>query len=168
MTEFSPAELARLREIAALDLVEPIDDPQLQTLVERAARELDLPIAALSIVLDSSQLFMASTGLGSWLDEVQGTPVEWSFCRHAVASKTPFQVDDAEQHELVAHNPLVTHDGVRSYLGIPLITAKEEAVGALCVIGTRPREFSTGDVARLQTIAEAVAERLEARRAATA
>ena len=164
MTDLDPRELARLREVAALDLGSAFDDERLQELVDRAADDLDLPVAAVSVVLDSAQYFIASHGLEGWLERVSGTPGEWAFCRHAVDSREPFVVNDAGNHALVHQNPLVRIDGIRSYLGVPLITRGDQAIGTLCVLGLKTRQFSSDDIERMRELAGEVLELLEARR----
>lgn len=166
MVEFDEAELARLRELADLRLGDAIDDPVLDELVQRAARELDMPLAAVSIVLDSAQYFIASHGLDGWIAAAEGTPREWSFCKHAVASRAPFIVEDATVHPLVRDNPLVRVDGVRSYVGVPLMTSRDQALGAVCVLDVNPRDLTAEQLQTLEAIARLVSERLEARRAA--
>lgn len=157
-------ELARLREVAALNLGDTINDARLDALVSQAARELDASIAAISVVLDAAQYFIASHGLGDWVAAAKGTPGEWAFCRHAVDSREPFVVDDAGNHVLVRDNPLVRVDGIRSYLGVPLISKADEAIGTLCVLGLETRSFSTNDVEKLRALASEVLDLLEARR----
>lgn len=164
--EYASQGLARLREIAELGLAAEIEDERLQAIVDQAAAELDLPIAAISILLDSAQYFIASHGLeGGWIGNAGGTPHEWSFCRNAVDRREPFIVENAAEHPLVRDNPLVRVDGIRSYLGVPLITSKDEAIGALCVIGKQARRFSFDEIGRLRAFARELLPVLEARRA---
>lgn len=166
MSSFDPAELDRLREIAALRLGEDVQDEQLEMIVKRAAEQLGLPIAAVSIVLDEAQYMVATHGLdSSWIGGARGTPKEWSFCRHAVDRRAPFIVEDAAEVAEVADNPLVHNDSVRTYLGVPLITSRDQAIGALCVIGSESRTFSTQDVGNLVSLADELLPLLEARRA---
>lgn len=40
-----------------------------------------------------------------------------------------------------------------SYLGIPLITGDDQAVGTLCVLDSRPREWTADDVKVLGDLA---------------
>lgn len=154
----------RLSELAALRLGEKIDDPVIQAIVDRAADDLHLPLAAISIVLDSAQYFIASHGMSGWLGIARGSPVEWAFCRHAVASREPFVVEDAGNHPVVRDNPLVQIDGIRCYLGMPLITSKDQAIGTLCVLGVQTRSFSPTDLDTLRELAARVMSELEMRR----
>jgi len=165
MPEFDPKEVERLSEIAALRLGEDISEAELDAIVARAAKELELPLAAVSIILDQAQYFVASYGFeGGWVGEVRGTPIEWSFCRNAVERRAPFIVEDAENHPQTRDNPLVRNDQIRAYLGVPLITSNDQAIGALCVIGDQNRQFSMADVGRLVDLADQLLPLLEARR----
>jgi GAF domain-containing protein len=152
---------ARMRELARIDLGKALRDDRLETLAKEAAAALSLPIAAVSIVLDGAQYFVALHGVDGWMAEARGTPVEWAFCTHAVNTRAPFVVPDAQQHPLVQGNPLVSNDGIRCYLGVPLVTPTGHALGTLCVIGTEPREFTDSDVEHIARLAEQVATRLE-------
>ena len=164
MSSFEPQELARLRDIADLNLGDEVQDPAIQALVDRAADELALPLAAISIVLDSAQYFIASHGLSGWISVSQGTAAEWAFCRNAVTTRQPFVVEDAGDHPVVRDNPLVQIDGIRCYLGIPLITSKNQPIGTLCVLGTETRKFSEADLDLLESLADQVMAELERRR----
>ena len=159
-------ERARLLEIGRLDLLRPSLDPALDEIVRKAAERLGTEIALVSIVLDMAQVFVASHGLQGWLAEVGGTPIEWSFCRNAVESRSPFVVDDAEHDPRVAGNPLVEVDGIRCYAGVPLITDGGHAVGTLCAMGFAPHSFDEDALAVLHVLGASAVDRIESRRAA--
>ena len=165
MSRIDQDELERLREVAALNLGDEVQDPTIQAIVDRAADELHLPLAAISIVLDSAQYFIASHGVSGWMSVSRGTVGEWAFCRNAVASRRPFVVEDAGSHPVVRDNPLVELDGIRCYLGVPLITSRDQPIGTLCVLGTETRKFSSTDLETLTTLANQVLAELESRRA---
>ena len=154
----------RLQEIAALRLTEPDVEHILQDVCREASNAMGLPIGLVTIVLDEAQHFAAQHGLGGWLHEAGGTPVEWSFCRFTVAEKSAFVVEDAGRNQKVKSNPLVTQDGLRCYAGMPLITSRGHAVGSLCVAGVEAREFSERDLATLQRYTAEAMRRIETRR----
>lgn len=156
-------ERARLQEIFELDLLSPDLAPLLQELVAKACEALSLPISLVSLVLDGAQYFAASKGLGGWIGEANGTPVEWSFCQYAVADRAPFIVEDATQHPRVQENPLVEIDGIQCYLGIPLTTSRGLIVGTFCILGTTARTFSERDRAVMQELADEAIVRIETR-----
>jgi GAF domain-containing protein len=63
-------------------------------------------------------------------------------------------------------NPLVTGTaGIRFYAGVPLRSPAGHALGALCVIDSRPRSsFSQQDRQRLKDLASLASDELELRR----
>jgi GAF domain-containing protein len=84
-----------------------------------------------------------------------------TFCQHAVRSGEPFLVEDARVHPLVSDNPAVAA-GVVSYAGVPLVLGGT-AVGALCVIDSQPRNWSTEEVSTLRALARSTMRLLEER-----
>lgn len=151
----------RLGELASLPLAEAEIQSALDAITARAAEAFQLPISLVSIVLDSAQFFAGATGLGGWLAETRGTPVEWAFCRHVVEGSDPFLVEDAATDERVCENPLVTQEGIRCYLGVPLKTAQGNRLGSLCVIGTEARSFNEEEIARLRGFAQEAVDVLQ-------
>ena len=155
----------RLDEIASLDLFSEEARVKLDAFAHRAAAELDMPVGLVSIVLDTSQYMAGSHGLQGWLEETQGTPVEWSFCANAVRSGLDYVVEDAANDERQKDNPLVTQDGIGSYAGTPLVTSNGQVLGSYCVIGDTPRVFSAEEMDRLKQMAAEVIRELEEQRA---
>jgi len=154
-------DLGRLAELASLNLSSEETRIALDAITAKTAEEFGVPISLVSIVLDAAQYFAGATGLGGWLAETRGTPVEWAFCSNVVRGADPFLVEDATKDERVSSNPLVTQDGIRCYLGVPLGTGKSNRLGSLCVIGTEPRKFSEAEVARLRELAQEAVDVLE-------
>ena len=154
-------DLERLTELASLALSGEETRLALDAITAKTALEFGVPISLVSIVLDSAQYFAGATGLGGWLAETRGTPVEWAFCSNVVKGADPFLVEDASSDERVSSNPLVTQDGIRCYLGVPLHTSQGNRLGSLCVIGTAPRKFSQAEVERLRELALEVVVVLE-------
>ena len=166
MAETSILDPERLQEIFDLDLTSSELDEQIQQLLEELAAEMNLPIALVSIVLGEAQYFLGMHGLDGWLKEVRGTPLEWSFCKNIVLSDKAFVVEDASEHHAVKDNPLVTLEGIRCYAGVPLRTSNGHVLGSLCVIGDQDRTFQAQELTRLEELATAVIQTLEARRSA--
>jgi GAF domain-containing protein len=155
----------RLQELVDLGLTSSAKDPVLEGLAREVAQRVGLPTGLVSVVLDEAQLFAASHGLSGWMSEAQGTPVEWSFCAHAVRSREPFVVEDAAAHPQTRENPLVHGDGIRCYIGVPLVTSRGHAVGTVCAMGPAARTFSKEDLDAVRGLARAAIAHLETRRA---
>ncbi len=161
-------DLDRLREIADLGLTDPDAGALLQELAAEASRRLGLPTGMVSVVLDSAQLFVAHHGLDGWMAEAQGTPVEWSFCQHAVRDRDAVVIGDATADPRMKDSPLVTHEGVRCYAGIPLVSSRGHVVGTLCATGTEARSFTGEEIQALHDLAAEAVRRIEARRSESA
>jgi hypothetical protein len=146
----------RLSEIAQYDVVNPELAARLDEIARRTMSELDQPCSYVSIVLDSAQLIIGSSGIEGWIKNVGGTPVEWSFCGHTVAHGRPYLVENAFTDPVHADSPLVRIEGTGSYAGVPLTTESGQVLGAHCVISTQPQTFSAENVAVLESAAQEI------------
>lgn len=155
------SDLERLTELARYDVLDPRLRPRLDAIAESSRDRLGQPVALVTVVLDNAQFVLGSAGLSGWIVDARGTPVEWSFCAHAVAAGDTYTVSDAATDPRQAGNPLVTVDGIRSYLGVPLVTGTGQVLGAHCVVGFEPHLFRPSDVAVLNAAADDVMRVLE-------
>lgn len=154
-----PGRLAAVKRLAVLD-VEP--EPPFENVVALVRTVLDVPIAAVSLLDDDRQWFLARRGI-----EVSETPRADSFCNYAIQQRDPLIVSDATKDSRFAANPLVLGGPeIRSYAGIPLATPDGYNIGSLCAIDTRTREFTASDIAVLSKFARIVTDELELRRIA--
>jgi GAF domain-containing protein len=147
------SDLGRLLEVASYDFALPEVRARLHELAQQAATALGQPVGLVTIVLDSAQYLAGMYGVEGWMAEVEGTPVEWSFCAHAVRSGQPYVVEDALTDPEHADNPLVTVDHVRSYAGAPIFGADGHVLGAVCALGPDPHHFARADLETLEHLA---------------
>lgn len=143
-------DVERLMEIAELGLDRDVPRPELDAIAREAAETLGLPIGVVSIVLDEAQWFVATHGVDGWVQDAQGTPVEWSFCRNVINTSAEFVVENALEHPIMKDSPLVQHEGLRCYAGIPLVSSRGYVVGSFCVKGTEERSFDEVDLTLLR------------------
>jgi hypothetical protein len=140
------------------DLLAEADDKDLQQIVEKAAHELDTPVALVSLVLDHIQFFKAQYGLPMDLAASRSTRRDVSFCQFVVRDGKPFEVSDAPNDSRIPQHLVKEYD-IQSYLGIP-INVRDTVVGSLCVIDTKKRTFTKNEHNALKRLAELVNERL--------
>lgn len=153
------ARLAVLRRYAVLDTDH---DPSFDRIAMLVQRNLDVPIALVSLVDAERQWFKACIGLDG-----RETSRDVAFCAHAILASDVFEVPDALADPRFRDNPLVTGaPHIRAYLGAPLITEDNFKLGTLCAIDTRPREFTPAQIATLVDLAKLVVDELELRRTA--
>jgi GAF domain-containing protein len=151
----------RLEEIASFDLFSAQATVRLDAFADSLAAEFGLPVALVTVVLDTAQVMVGSHGLYGWSAEVRGTPVEWSFCAEVVRRHGPYVLPDAAADAVQSTNPLVTQDGVACYAGAPLITSNGHVLGSCCVLGGAPREFTADELATLVRMADELVVQLE-------
>ena len=145
-----PADEAdRIAALRRLCLLDSKPSASFDRITRQAARALDVPIVLVSLVEDTRQWFLSRVGLNA-----AETSREVSFCAHAVYERSTLVVPDATLDTRFAGNPLVTGDPhIRAYGGIPLFTRDGYALGTLCAIDRRPRDFDAEDIATLRDFA---------------
>lgn len=138
-------ETERMQALRALNLVESSGDEQFNRYTRIAAALFKVPYALVSIVDDDRQWFKAKYGT-----EIEQTPRDVSFCAHAIHHPDVMVVNDALTDSRFGDNPTVVGPpNVRFYAGTPLMLPSGHAIGTLCILDDRPREFSTEDRERL-------------------
>jgi GAF domain-containing protein len=154
------ADPARLRVLAGIDFDNPGLRATLDGIAGRTAARTGLPVSLVTLVLNTAQLNVGTSGLDNWIAVADGTPIEWSFCACAVTTGRPYVIPDTTASEQ-ATNPLVTQDGILSYAGVP-ITLDGQVVGAHCVLGSAPHRFTDQDLTALEAAATEITTVLEA------
>jgi len=138
----------------------------LEEATQSSSNFLETPIALLSIFVDSQQLIKSVVGLNNLgfnheLVEKKQIPPSESFCIHVVDSLTALAIDNTLKDPFFCQSLLTQHCGVRSYLGIPLITTNGECIGTLAVMDLQPRKFVTKDLQFLGILARLTMTQLE-------
>jgi diguanylate cyclase (GGDEF)-like protein len=149
-------ERARLAAVRALGILDSPPDPRFTLFTRLAARLCEAPVALVSLVDEGRQWFKAVVGLD---DDLRETPRDQAFCAHALLRPgETLVVRDATADARFADNPLVLGDfQLRAYAGAPLIDADGHALGTLCVLDRRVRDFSETQLAVLRDLADGVA-----------
>ena len=149
--------LARLRHLHVLDTP---PEAVFDSIASVAAQVCDTPIALVCLVDEHRQWFKANVGLPETPETARGI----SFCTHAIRGEHVMSVSDAAADPRFADNPLVTEaPHIRAYAGAPVRLSDGHAVGTLCVIDRRPRQFTIAQISVLSDLARTVANALEMR-----
>lgn len=145
-------EQTRLAALHALKILDTPPEERFDRVTRLAAALFRVPVALVSLVDANRQWFKSCVGI-----ESRETSREVSFCAHAVADREMLVVTDALRDPRFADNPLVTDEPhVRFYAGAPLFLPQGACTGTLCLVDTRPRDFSAEDRARLLDLADIV------------
>ena len=140
----------RRARLHALQTLDAPNDPDFDRLTGLASSLMGCPIALVTLLDARRQWFKSARGL-----TIDGTPVEQSFCAHAIARPDDVMVvEGASRDARFAGNPLVVGEPhVRFYAGAPIIVAGA-CLGTLCVLDRKPRPRPAPEVlGQLQELA---------------
>lgn len=156
-------ERARLE---ALDRFDVLDTPREEAFdrITRLAKKLfGVPVAIVSFIDGHRQWYKSCQGLTG-----AEAPREHTFCRHVIDDGQPLVVADATKDPRFAQNPYVLTDpGIRFYAGVPLRTGDGHNIGSLCLVDSKPRDFSDDELDLLVDLAHMAMDELELRLSAT-
>ncbi len=140
------------RRLAALDRYAVLDTPRekdFDDIAALASAICEVPMAVINLVGAGRQFFKAEVGFG-----VRETPVEHSFCVHALREEDALIVPDATLDPRFATNPqVVGAPHIRFYAGILLKTPDGLPIGSLCVLDVRPRALTAVQEDALRVLA---------------
>lgn len=161
-TETPQASRRRLA-IARYNILDSAAERDFDNLTVLAAEVFGASFAAISFIDRARQWLKAEQGLG-----ITETPIEQSFCAHALESPDIFLVEDASLDPMFDTNPLVTgHPHIRFYAGMRVLANDGTPIAAICVMDRVPRPGGLTEAQRLtlQILASQVESLLELRHA---
>ncbi len=157
LTLTPPNEFERLAALQRLSILDAPVSPFLDRICRVAQQIFNVPISAVTFLDATQQFFKAHVGL----DGITGTARSDSFCQYTIMHDEVFVISDARADRAFAANPYVTGDPhICFYAGVPLTTEPGIRLGSLCVIDTRPREFSLEETAILAGLGRLVVDEL--------
>lgn len=157
-------ETERLAALHCTGLLDTPPSESFDRITRLAAGMLDVPVALVSLVDASRQWFKSHHGT-----DLAETPREVSFCAHAIHDRCLLNVSDATRDDRFAGNPLVLGaPHIRAYLGAPLYSMEGHAIGTLCAIDVRSREFDERQVGMLGDLARVLEDSIRAQELAVA
>jgi hypothetical protein len=140
----------RLAALTELGLLEAESVPIFEEATQTAAHFLEAPICLLGFMESERQVFKSAVGLSRLglmndLALSRQLPHDEAFCVHVVDSQQVLAIDDTLTHPIFANSLLCQQYGIRSYLGVPLLTTNGECIGTLEILDLHPREFTEKD-----------------------
>jgi GAF domain-containing protein len=156
----------RLAALQATGLLDSPPDPGFDRHARLAAEVLNAPVALVSLIDEDRQFLKSCVGVAEPWASARETPLSHSFCQHTITQHDPLVVDDARQHPVLKENPAIAEMGAIAYAGVPLVDPDGHALGTLCVIDSRPRQWSSHQVELLADLAASVVSEIALARAA--
>ncbi|BDA84161.1 hypothetical protein Sa4125_17030 [Aureimonas sp. SA4125] len=145
----SAQETLRIRRLHDIGILDTENDDVFRGFAEQALASLPgTCIAAVTLIDTDRQWFKTIVGL-----DVKETARSHSFCTHTIQSSGTMVVEDATRDERFASNPFVTSaPDIRFYAGVKLTSG----IGALCVLGKKPRRVTDDELSKLKKLAQFV------------
>ena len=151
----------RVESVRALRRVDGSRLEVIGRLLVLATELTDAPAAALTLVDQHRQVFLAQVGLPDSVAVQSEVPVDWSVCRHVVVRERPLMVPDMAADPAWRDHPAHRRLGIRAYAGIPLVTGNGMAVGAFCIMDFDEHSWAGDAMDRLALLAQLATDELE-------
>jgi EAL domain-containing protein (putative c-di-GMP-specific phosphodiesterase class I)/GAF domain-containing protein len=151
-------ELTEARRLDALHKLNLLDTPSSEAfdrITRMAASLFKLPIAAISLTDTDRQWFKSRVGV-----EHTSIPRLRAPCGQVADSSTVLLIPDLLEDDYYRDSALAG-SGIRYYAGAPLITADGHCLGAMCVLGTEPRDTTPQELSALCDLAGMVMAQIE-------
>ncbi|MGG1905445.1 diguanylate cyclase [Enterobacter ludwigii] len=149
-------EEKRLYSLYTMGILDTNTEERFDRLTRIASKLFQVPVALVSLIDRDRQWFKSVCGL-----DIRSTPRTNSFCAVVVENGRPLVVNDALREPFFSQNRLVLNEpNIRFYAGYPVHLPDGEIAGTICIIDTKPREFSSDEYALLQDLAFIVEDEL--------
>lgn len=154
----SPDETSRLAELDHLHLANPNGEPAFDRMTKKLAHILNVPMALVSVLDAEQQFFKSQRGLPKDVAAAGSAPRHLSICDQVVKTNKLLVVEDLARDPRFSQNPFVRDLHLRFYAGVPLRTAAGNAIGTICVLDYKPRQFGEHERRLIEVTAEEVME----------
>jgi signal transduction histidine kinase len=128
---------------------------------------LEAPVAILTALSGTSYQIGSIAGLGH-LSAMPSNPnlhlelAGLTYCHDCiVSSQSSLSVPDFQQQPQLAQSALLRVHGLRSYLGVPVVTAARDRIGVLAILDFQPRHFSDRQIELLLLVGRLLASEFE-------
>ncbi|NND59513.1 MAG: sensor domain-containing diguanylate cyclase [Gammaproteobacteria bacterium] len=149
-------EEARLEALELCGVMETGPEERFDRYTRLALRMFDVPVAIISLIGRTEQVFKSSQGM-----EPAVVSRDVSFCAHTILGDDPMVVEDATVDPRFSDHPMVTEsNGLRFYAGCPIVSNDGYNLGAICLVDTKPRQFSDADCEAFRDLASMVSGEL--------
>ncbi|MGK6324325.1 EAL domain-containing protein [Sphingomonas sp. DT-51] len=148
-------EGARLNALYQLNLLDTSPSESFDRITRMASQIFGLPVAAVSLTDHDRQWFKSRVGVDRC-----SIPRDKAPCSQVAESTVPLVIEDFLVDPYYADS-LLGRAGTRFYAGVPLVTGDGYGLGALCVLGTKPRHASASEMAALVDLAAMVMAQIE-------
>jgi GAF domain-containing protein len=131
--------------------------PDVERLTRTVARDLNVPVACVSLFGGDRGFQMASFGLSA----PSVLLFSWTFMTEIVATGHPLVVKNGQSDVTASRNPAIRDGTLAAYAGMPLVASDGRTVGTLSAMDGRPRKWTPRQLERLRSLSLEVVSELE-------
>lgn len=139
----------RLSALYDTNLLNTPEDRMLNRLTAIICRDLDVPIALVTLVASDWQFFKSQQGLSGQAAEERGTEIKYSLCRYVVEQGSTIAIEDAREISGLKDHPAVAERDIVAYLGAPLLSGGQ-VIGSVCAADTKARHWTDSDMRMIE------------------
>lgn len=151
-------EVSRIAGLSYYEILDADPEEEFEEIIALVKAIYSLPYAAISLI-DHDRQWTKLAGVAQ-----ADCMVAHRFHEHAIRHVEPLVVEDTLSDARFRHYPASTDSfGLRSYLGVPLLTPDGDKLGVLCVFGTEARQFTVTDIHVVMNFAKIVMSQFELR-----
>ncbi len=148
-------EAERLDALRRLNLLDTPPSESFDRITRMAAQIFGLPIAAVSLTDHDRQWFKSRVGVEHW-----SIPRDKAPCAQVAETAATVIVPDLLADDCY-RTSVLAGQGVRFYAGASLTTREGHSLGALCVLGSEPRQATEEEAKALGDLAQMVMAQIE-------
>lgn len=151
-------EAERLAELYRCQVLDSVAEQMFEEITGHLVSFFEVPIALVGLI-DSNRLwFKSSRGM-----DVSQLPRELTVCHHTIQQSQINEVPDADRSAF-ACNPLMSQFGLKFYAASPILTSDGYALGVVCIVDQKPRQFDHKQLSLLTSYARLASRQFELRR----
>ena len=135
-----------------------VEFPLFEEATQTAARFLGIPISFVGVVTQEALILKAAIGLSQLglmnpLARTRRLPLHDCLVETVLLSQQSLILPDITEDSAHAQSYLVSEYSIRSYIGIPLLTADNQCLGVLAAMDVSPHSFSAETIAFMELLA---------------
>ena len=135
-----------------------VEFPLFEEATQTAARFLDIPVSFVGIITPEALVLKAAIGLSQLglmnpLARTRRLPLQDSLVETVLSTQRSLVLSEIAAEGDYAQSYLVQEYGIRSYIGIPLLTADGNCLGMLTAMDVKPRSFAPETIAFMELLA---------------
>ena len=169
-SDMAASDERKIRKLSDLfSLLGSDPEQNIHMIVQQACDMLDSAFSLYNRIDDEHSSLICCAGYQLPPDYPEKTPSHGLICQQVMNQRggQPLVVTDLSKTTYAANDPIVQHYGLKACVGCPIVS-ENKTIGALCVVDTRVRTFSEGQLYILRTLAKAISLQEEFKQVETA